>query len=286
MGSRGPKQRFTDVSCPNPGCPRYHATGMGNVVGNGTYRAGGETVRKFLCKECGRTFNSRTGTPHEGLRTDAGRIDAALDLISDGRSVKEASEESGCSQSSIRRWMADGGCISAGGCTGMKDRPLPDSDLPKSLMYLPDKVAKCIRGMVSAYIAEVGLKPYHLPVIMEVGCHPHMSQRDLGTRLPIDKSRISTIIKELISRDILVNESSGKMWSLALTEKGEGMYESCRDISRRTFSELLDDFDRTDLDKLGEYAARIDRRIDALYKGSSEEGDRRRTCEIRITNTV
>lgn len=280
MGRRGPKQQFTDVSCPNPGCSRYRAAGMGNIVGNGTYRAGGEIVRKFLCKECGRTFNSRTGTSYEGLRTDVGKINAAMGLVSDGRSVREASEESGCSQSSIRRWMADGGlrptCGRIETDKRIGDMLPPDADIPKSLMYLPDKVAKCIRSMVSAYMAEVGLKPHHLPVIMEVGCHPHMSQRELGDKLPIDKSRISMIVKELTDQGILANESDGKMWSLALTERGEGMYESCRNVSRRTFSKLFDEFDREDIDRLGEYAERIDRRIDSLYREFSEDGDRRR----------
>ena len=291
MGKRGPKQQFTDVPCPNPECPKYCMTGEGNVVGNGTYKAGGETVRKFLCKECGRTFNSRTGTSYEGLRTETGKVDVAIDFLSRGKSIREAAEASGCSQSTVRRWansreiaaMRKGyppfDPFSEKGDILDKDRPsflddrLPGMDMPKSLMYFPEKLAKCVRNMVSVYTWEIGLKPHQLPIIMEVGYHPHISQRDLSARLPVDKSRISMIVKELTDQGIVVNESNNKLGSLALTEKGEEMYESCKRISCETFSKIFDDFDKEEINQLEEYASRINRRVDTLSQEFSDRKD-------------
>ncbi len=285
MGKRGPKQQFTDVSCPNPECPEYRVAGRGNVVGNGTYTAGGETVRKFLCRKCGRTFNSRTGTVYEGLRTETGKVDAAFGMLAHGKSVSEAAEASGCSRSTVRRWAAqsDDDCLvfnPFGGKETMSEekRPLilddlPDTDFPKSLMYFPDKMAKCIKNMVSLYTWEIGLKPHHLPVIMEVGYRPHVSQRDLTDRLPVDKSRISMIVRELIDKDLLINESDSKIGSLVLTEKGHETYETCREISRETFSRIFIGFDSGEIDRLEEYVSRMNMRIDELSKEFSEKRD-------------
>lgn len=38
MGKRGPKQKFTDVVCPNEDCKFHGISGQGNIVGNGTYQ--------------------------------------------------------------------------------------------------------------------------------------------------------------------------------------------------------------------------------------------------------
>ena len=56
MGERGPKQQFTDISCPNEGCKKYGRTDGDNIIANGTYQTKAGTVRKFKCKECGRVL--------------------------------------------------------------------------------------------------------------------------------------------------------------------------------------------------------------------------------------
>ena len=218
-------------------------------------------------------------------------MDVAIDFLSRGKSIREAAEASGCSQSTVRRWANSGEIMamrkgyppfdpfSEKGDVLDKDRPsfledrLPGIDMPKSLMYFPEKLAKCVRNMVSVYTWEIGLKPHQLPIIMEVGYHPHISQRDLSARLPVDKSRISMIVKELTDQGIVVNESNNKLGSLALTEKGEEMYESCKRISCETFSKIFDDFDKEEINQLEEYASRINRRIDTLSQEFSDRKD-------------
>ncbi|MDR2544279.1 MAG: hypothetical protein LBD03_01830 [Methanobrevibacter sp.] len=37
MGKRGPKPKFTDVTCPNEDCEDYGKVNNGNIIGNGTY---------------------------------------------------------------------------------------------------------------------------------------------------------------------------------------------------------------------------------------------------------
>ena len=70
MGKRGPKPKFTDVSCPNQKYKFYQISGKENIVGNGTYQIKNKRIHKYICHECGRVFNDRTGTFFDNLRKD------------------------------------------------------------------------------------------------------------------------------------------------------------------------------------------------------------------------
>lgn len=104
MGVRGPKSQFTDVSCTNPKCRFYGKTNEGNIVGNGTYEACGQISQKFICRECGHHFNSRTDTAYSGLRSDADRFDLAMKCINEGMGVRATARTVGCSISTVQRW--------------------------------------------------------------------------------------------------------------------------------------------------------------------------------------
>ena len=91
---KGRRQNFDDVACPAEDCPLRGQKGRKNIVGNGTYLVGEERVRKFICKECGHTFNSRTGTASEGLRYSDADVSAALDLLRSGKASKRRPKRS------------------------------------------------------------------------------------------------------------------------------------------------------------------------------------------------
>ena len=104
MGERGPKSQFTNISCTNPECRLYGRTGEGNIVGNGTYEACGQISQKYICRECGHHFNSRTETAYSGLRSNADEFDLAMKCISEGMGVRAAARTVGCSVSTVQRW--------------------------------------------------------------------------------------------------------------------------------------------------------------------------------------
>ena len=81
MGTRGPKSKFTDIVCPNVSCPDYGLTDIGNIAGNGTYKTQNEKVRKFICRTCVKSFNSRSGTVLYDLRTDKETFILALKMV-------------------------------------------------------------------------------------------------------------------------------------------------------------------------------------------------------------
>jgi transposase-like protein len=87
-------------------CEDFSLTGRGNVVSNGTYRIndGDVLVRKLVCRTCGRSFCSRTGTPVYDLRKREDVHELALELLSRGWSARRVSLVLGVSQPTLGAW--------------------------------------------------------------------------------------------------------------------------------------------------------------------------------------
>ena len=105
MGERGPKHKFSEISCPNEYCRKYGICGDGNIVGNGTHETKGGTVRKFICKECGRNFNSRTGTAYEGLRSPHREMDIVVMSLNEGLGIRATSRVTKHTPQTVMRWL-------------------------------------------------------------------------------------------------------------------------------------------------------------------------------------
>ena len=105
MGKRGPKQKFMEVACPNDGCSDYGKTGIGNVVGNGTYQTKSGTVRKYICKTCSKNFCSRSNTVFHDLRTNEEKILIGLKMVIRGMSLRGITEVLDIKLDTIRGWL-------------------------------------------------------------------------------------------------------------------------------------------------------------------------------------
>ncbi len=108
MAKRGrkPKYSLQTEACPNPGCPLYGKTAEGNIVSNGTIRAKqGEDRRKFICKACGSSFCSRTGTIFYDLRTPEEKVLLALKLLVKGMSLRGVADVLEVKLDTVRHWL-------------------------------------------------------------------------------------------------------------------------------------------------------------------------------------
>ena len=104
MGERGPKGRFSDISCNNPDCIKYGKIGEDNIVGNGTYEARGRISQRYYCKVCGHYFNTGSDTAYDGLRTDSDKVDRVIKCLNEGMGVRATARTVGCSISTVQRW--------------------------------------------------------------------------------------------------------------------------------------------------------------------------------------
>ena len=107
MGKRGAKPKFTDVSCPNEDCKLYGVTGKENIIGNGTYQIKNKRVRKYICRECGRVFNDRTGTFFDNVRKEESVVKLALKMAIKGKSmsIQAISDVLEVQPSTVSNWL-------------------------------------------------------------------------------------------------------------------------------------------------------------------------------------
>jgi len=105
MGKRGPKQKFTDVVCPNEDCKFYGIPGQENIVGNGTYQTKNGRIRKYICRECGRVFNDRTNTFFYNLRKEEFIIQLALKMAMKGMSIEAVADILEIQPVTVSNWL-------------------------------------------------------------------------------------------------------------------------------------------------------------------------------------
>ena len=105
MGKRGKAPKYDDVFCANPDCGLYGKTKQGNIVSNGTYSTKSGRVRKFICRNCGKIFNERTGTVFFDLRTSEEKVILALKLLLKGMSVRGIAEVLGSKPDTVLAWL-------------------------------------------------------------------------------------------------------------------------------------------------------------------------------------
>jgi transposase-like protein len=68
--------------CPNFDCPARGRTGEGNI---GVHS---QKERRYMCRECKKTFSARTGTVYYRLRKETDLVTLVLNLLSRGCPVQ------------------------------------------------------------------------------------------------------------------------------------------------------------------------------------------------------
>ena len=127
MGKRGPKPKFTNVACPYESCRFHLVPGENNVVGNGTYKLENKTIRRYLCRSCGRAFCDRTNTFYYNLRTDERTIELALKMSIKGMSNEAIADVLEVQPVTVSNWLAR----AAEQCEKVNEAKMKNLDLPR-----------------------------------------------------------------------------------------------------------------------------------------------------------
>ncbi len=100
------KSKVNIETCPNTICTLYGKSGKTNISSNGTYRSkDGSILRRFICKECGKSFCSRTQSIFYGLRSPEEKILEAIRLLVSGSSLRGVGEIIGVQSRTVRSWL-------------------------------------------------------------------------------------------------------------------------------------------------------------------------------------
>jgi len=103
--TRGRKPKLKKIACPNKHCSFFGKIGLSNIVANGTYYASGIKVHKFICRNCGKVFNSRQGTPFHYLHTRRDKVLLALKLLVKGMPLRGVAEVLRVKLDTVRNWL-------------------------------------------------------------------------------------------------------------------------------------------------------------------------------------
>lgn len=94
------------ASCPNPKCENHGLAQSGSVICNGHYqRKNGSISYRFLCRSCGKSFCSSSGTPFYDLRHPHEKILMAMKLLVKGMSLRSTAEVLGVKLDTVRHWL-------------------------------------------------------------------------------------------------------------------------------------------------------------------------------------
>jgi len=127
MGKRGPKAKFTQITCPNQDCQHYAKLNEGNIVGNGTYQIKSRKIRKYICRTCNSVFSDRTNTAFYDIRTEEGKMIDACKLLVKGMSMRGVAEHYNIKNETVSGWLSR----ASNHCQAVSELILTDLDISK-----------------------------------------------------------------------------------------------------------------------------------------------------------
>ncbi len=127
-----------------------------------------------------------------------------------------------------------------------------------------DKAARYIRITSSEEVEGYGFRYYHIPFLVAMERSPGISQKGLCERVPLDKSRVSIVVRELIGLGLCANDSTGKVWSLHLTPKGKDAYAKAIQVTINLDDEIFSVLTEEERDIFCSMASRMCKHLDEL----------------------
>lgn len=92
-----------ETFCPNLDCPARGQVGQGNIGVHSQKR------RRYICKECGQTFNERKGTAFYRLHHSVALMTVVISLLAYGCPLQAIVAAYGLDERTVRNWQARAG---------------------------------------------------------------------------------------------------------------------------------------------------------------------------------
>lgn len=141
----------------------------------------------------------------------------------------------------------------------------PENDKSiRMVLAFPRKMNQCVRAYASTYLRDTRIKPQYLLLIFHIGNNDGTSQKEINENVPFDKSYISTMVRELMDLGYVYNDSSGKIHSLRLTDRGRDIFAMSKmmfDLLNRNLFETLTE---EETEQLAVIMGKLDARLDSM----------------------
>jgi transposase-like protein/IS1 family transposase len=89
----------TQAFCPNLDCPARGQSGQGNISVHS------QKERRFICRQCGKTFAERIGTPFYRLRTPSETVTLVVTLLAHGCPIQAIVAAFGFDERTVADWL-------------------------------------------------------------------------------------------------------------------------------------------------------------------------------------
>lgn len=81
------ERNWSLFACPNPQCPLYARREAGNIRPHG-WSSKKQGIRCLRCRECGRNFSERAGTPFHGLKSPQEKLVSICEHLAEGNGMR------------------------------------------------------------------------------------------------------------------------------------------------------------------------------------------------------
>ena len=89
----------TQAFCPNRDCPARGLSGKGNICVHA------QKERRFICRQCGKTFAERIDTPFYRLRTPTETVTLVVTLLAHGCPIQAIVAAFGFDERTVADWL-------------------------------------------------------------------------------------------------------------------------------------------------------------------------------------
>lgn len=135
---------------------------------------------------------------------------------------------------------------------------------PEIIMCFPGKMKQCMRLIAMQYLQGTNIRPHYLPYISCIGQNDGVSQKELNEMIPVDKSHVSTVVRELMDLGLVYNSGTGKVHSLHLTDSGRNIMATSQMMFDIVESKMFKDLSDEEMEQFDRIIKVIDARVDAL----------------------
>lgn len=137
----------------------------------------------------------------------------------------------------------------------------------RDLFVSPKKMRSFMDTQVNKMLKGKDFKASQIPYIMEIGNNEGVSMKELCTLTGADKGLTTRVVKALIENDFVENRSeSSRTYELFLTKKGREAYRFSETALEKILGQLLDCLDEKDIDDIRRISAKMNKKLDDLYK--------------------
>jgi len=147
---------------------------------------------------------------------------------------------------------------------------MDDAEVNRMMYFLPGKLKKAASRIAADFISETSLKEYYFPILQAIYYKDGITQKEITSYLPYDKSRVSVVVNELIDNGYVTDSGEGRSSCLHLTEEGRNASAVARMYNKIAFDKLFEGFTQAELCQTLQFFTKLDKRLDEILVEKEE----------------